>query len=130
MPALLIGEYFAVWFAADHDRSRRGLPALRPGRTRRAVLVPSTAVGWLSTSVLAGEPRHPCPHVTHDRLELGVGALPEVHEAAVVLERLGPVAARLVQLAQPLESRGEAVGVVDEVEEEAEHPRRGDDPLV
>src|SRR5439155_15990616 len=51
-------------------------------------------------------------------------------EAAVVLERFGPVAACLVQLAQPLESRGAAVGVVDEVEEEAEHPRRGDDPLV
>src|SRR3989449_6480710 len=83
-----------------------------------------------TTSVLAGEPRHPRPHVAHDRLELGVGALPEVHEAAVVLERLAPVAARLVQLAQRLESWGEAVGVVDDVEEAAEHPRRRNDPLV
>src|SRR3989442_3058387 len=70
----------------DHDRSRRRLPTLRPGRTRRAVRVPSTAVGWLSTSMLAGETRRPPPHSQHDRLRLGVCVLPHIYESAVVIK--------------------------------------------
>ena len=46
------------------------------------------------------EPREPAAHIAHHRLELGVGALPQVDEAAVVVDRFGAVAARFVELAE------------------------------
>src|SRR5205823_5874174 len=63
--------------------------------------MPLRAVGWVSALVLAGEPRHPRSNVAHDRLESRVSILPEVHEAAVVLARLGAVAAAFIELPQP-----------------------------
>jgi len=43
-------------------------------------------------------------HLAHARLQLGVGILPEVHEAAVAVGGLGAVALGLVQLARALEA--------------------------
>src|SRR2546423_14546610 len=69
--------------------------------------MPLRAVGWVSALVLAGEPRHPRSNVAHDRLESRISILPEVHEAAVVLARLGAVAAAFVKLPQPPQARRE-----------------------
>src|SRR5205807_7326236 len=56
---------------------------------------------WMGvSSVLAGEPRHPRSSVAHYRLESRISTLPEVHEATVVLARLGAVAAAFVKLPQ------------------------------
>src|SRR5207253_3185580 len=116
MRALLIEQCCAASFAAWPRSLAPWVTCLTPrGLTLRAVRVPSTVVAWLSTSVLAGEPRHPRPHVAYDRLELGVGALPEVHEAAVVLERLGAVAAAFVKLPQPPQARRESTPEVVDV---------------
>src|SRR5882724_5437083 len=77
--------------------------------------MPLRAVGWMSALVLAGEPRHPRSNVAHDRLESRVSILPEVHEAAVVLARLGAVAAAFVKLPQPRQARRESAPEVVDV---------------
>src|SRR6266513_987367 len=46
-----------------------------------------------------------------DRLQLRVGVLPEVHEAAVVVAGLGVLTARPVQRAEPLQRRRERASV-------------------
>lgn len=56
----------------------------------------------LTVSPLPGQPRHPRPHVPHEGLQLGIGVLPEVEEPVVDFERLGALAALLVQLAEAL----------------------------
>ena len=50
--------------------------------------------------------------LAHPWLQLGVGVLPEVHEAAVAVGGLGAVALGLVQLARALESLRQPVGVI------------------
>src|SRR6266513_4780811 len=66
-----------------------------------------------------------------DRLQLRVGVLPEVYEAAVVLARLGALAARSVQGAEPLQRRGERASVEGvEQHERSPHSRRGCAALV
>jgi hypothetical protein len=52
--------------------------------------------------VLSREPHHTGPHVAHHRLQLRVGVLLEIDEAAVVLACLNAVAARFVEFPQAL----------------------------
>src|SRR5712692_2522495 len=64
----------------------------------------------ISGSGLLGQPRQSAADLLYPGLQLGVGVLPELDEFPVVLGGLLPVALGLVQLAQPLEARGEGQG--------------------
>src|SRR5437870_11791643 len=66
-----------------------------------------------------------------DRLQLRVGVLPEVHEAAVVVACLGVLAARSVQRPETLQRRRERASV-DRIKQHEWSPdsRRGYAPLV
>src|SRR2546428_8427972 len=70
------------------------LPAPAGGEQRQ-----TNAAGIL---MLAREPGEAGPHILYERLELGVRVLPEVHEAAVVVQRLLAIAPLLLQLPEDL----------------------------
>src|SRR5882762_2747946 len=71
------------------------------------------------------------PRIDNQGLQLRVGVLPEVHEAAVVLTGLGVVAARRVQLAEPPQRRRDRVRVHGiKQHERSPDSRRGYRPLV
>src|SRR2546427_2348325 len=70
------------------------LPAPAGGEKKRP-----NAAGIL---MLAREPGEARPRIFDERLELGVGVFPEIHEPAVGVERLLAITAVLVQLAQAL----------------------------
>src|SRR5207248_2772958 len=116
MRALLIEQCCAVWFAvlATVTRVVGYLPHARGSDPpRRPAPIDG---GWMGvSSVLAGEPRHPRSNVAHYRLESRISTLPEVHEATVVLARLGAVAAAFVKLPQPPQARRESTPEVVDV---------------
>src|SRR5439155_8594520 len=82
-------------------------------------------------SRLLAQPLERGARVGDERLELRVGVLPEVHEAAIVVAGLGVVTPRCVQRAETLQRRRERASV-DGIKQHERSPDapRGYAPLV
>src|SRR2546427_1096952 len=96
------------------------LPAPAGGEKKRP-----NAAGIL---MLAREPSEARPRIFDERLELGVGVFPEIHEPAVGVERLLAITALLMQLAEALVAWTKRQGPIGP--QLPDNHERGGEPLV
>src|SRR5512140_2788145 len=85
-----------------------GLDHIRAGRAPAVATLESPAGcggRWSGAPRLGREPGDAVAHLAHDRLEVGIGVVPEAHEPAVPLDRRRAVAPLLVEVAEAAEDQ-------------------------